>query len=614
MDNLEKNISSDEDFQKHVANVTNVTTLSLDDAEIVQDETLKNACQVIDDILVICKEQPGELMSPKFLDALKFIRKADPKLAAEYRVKIKRAKPSGVLMSDIVDASNPNESNGSSDSAAAELIQMVIEKGKLFYDPKTERAYVTASIGGLDSTMTINGKQFIEWISFQYYSTSGQSANEASIKQARFALSGIAKYDGEQQQINLRIADYNGGHYIFLADEQLRTVEVLPTGWRIVEDPPVKFWKPASMQSLPIPKRSGDLNLVWKFINVNKNDRPLVLAWLLESYRSETPKPVLSLCGMQGSAKSSAQDKIRQLIDNNAVNLRSAPKSVQDIFVGAGCNWLISYENLSHLSAPIQDAFCTLATGGGFAARALYSDDEESVIEAKRPIILNSIPPVVTAQDLTDRAICLELPRISYKEEMSLEKEWLAAMPLIFGGLLDLFVETLKRMPKIKLTNPPRMADFTRLGEAMMQSQGKPDGEFTKLYRANLNEGVNRALESSPAAVALCEFARKYPEGKEVFYGTVQGLLTKLIDYRHDSENWPRSAKGLADALKRQIPALTLMGVSVEFSSGTKRVGSERGIIVTVKNQPGNIGNVGNVFSELSTVENNCEGSEGVRL
>ena len=60
------------------------------------------------------------------------------------------------------------------------------------------------------------------------------------------------------------------------------------------------------------------------------------------------------------------------------------------------------------------------------------------------------------------------------------------------------------------------------------------------------------------------------------------------------------------------MPALTLMGVTIEFSSGTKRVGSERGITISVKNQPGNIGNVGNVFSELSTVENNF--SESVRL
>lgn len=600
-------ISSGQYLQKDVANVANVATLNLDDAEIVQDEVLQASCKVIDDTLAICTEQPGELMSPEFLDALKYIRKADPKLATEYRVKIKRAKPNGVLMADIVDASNPNEGNGNSDSAATELIQMVIEKGKLSYDPKTECAYVTASIDGLYSTMAINGKQFIEWISFQYYTTSGQSANEASIKQARFALSGIAKFDGEQQQVNLRVADHNSGHYIFLADEQLRTVEVLPTGWHIVEDPPVKFWKPSSMQPLPIPKRGGDLDLIWKFINVRERDRQLLLAWILESYRSETPKPVLSLFGAQGSAKSSTQDKVRQLVDNSAVNLRSAPKSVQDIFVGAGRNWMVSYENLSHISAPIQDAFCTLATGGGFAARALYSDDEESVIEAKRPIIINSIPPVITAQDLTDRAICLELPQISYKEEMALEKEWQAAMPSIFGGLLDLFVETLKHLQKVKLINPPRMADFTRLGEAMMQAQGKSDGEFTKLYRSNLNEGVSRSMESSPAAVALCELAKKYPEGKEVFHGTVQGLLTKLLDYRHDSENWPKSARGLGEVLRRQMPALALMGVSVELGSRPERIGSERGIVVTVKNLPGNNGNIGNMFSELSTAENNLD-------
>lgn len=597
---MDKNFFSDEKLSNDVANVTNVATHTLDDAESVQDETLKNACQIVDGVLTICKEQPGELMSIEFVDALKQIRKEDPKLAAEYRVKIKRAKPSGILMSDIDDAINPAE-GGNSDSAAGELIQMVIENAELFYDPQTERAYATATIDGINTTMAINGKQFIEWISFQYYTATGKSANEASIKQARFALSGIAKYEGKHQRIYLRVAEHNGGHYIFLADAQLRTIEVLPRGWRIVDESPVKFCKPSSMQPLPIPKESGNIDLMWKFINVQEADRPLILAWILESFRSETPKPVLSLCGTQGSAKSSTQNRIRQLIDNSAVNLRSAPKSVQDIFVGAGCNWLISYENLSHLSAPIQDAFCTLATGGGFAARTLYSDDEETVIEAKRPIIINSIPNVITAQDLTDRAICLELPRISYKEELELEKQWQEVLPTIYGGLLDLFVVTLKMLPKVKLANPPRMADFTRLGEAMMQAQGEPAGKFTKLYRANLNEGVNRAMESSRAAVALCEFAKKYPEGKEVFHGTVQGLLTRLIEYRLDSENWPRSAKGLADALRRQIPALALVGISVEIGTNVRRIGSERGITVTVKNLPGNNGNVGNIVPEFFT-------------
>ena len=53
------------------------------------------------------------------------------------------------------------------------------------------------------------------------------------------------------------------------------------------------------------------------------------------------------------------------------------------------------------------------------------------------------------------------------------------------------------------------MTDFTILNEAMMQSQGYKSGEFTELYRANLSEGVSRAMESSSAAIALRELAQR---------------------------------------------------------------------------------------------------------
>ena len=143
------------------------------------------------------------------------------------------------------------------------------------------------------------------------------------MKQASFALSGIAKYEGVKQRAYLRTAQHNGIHYIFLANEKMQVVEVLSTGWKILDMSPVKFWKSAAMQDLPVPITGGDLNALWQFINVPVEDRPLVLAWLLEALRAESKKPVLAITGLQGTAKSSTHDKLKQLSDPNVVNLNA---------------------------------------------------------------------------------------------------------------------------------------------------------------------------------------------------------------------------------------------------------------------------------------------------
>jgi len=604
----EKLFFPDEKLSNYVPNVPNVPIFDLSATIKPIDEEVEAAKRVIDEALETCKENPGVLGSDEFIAAYKTINQ-DQSLAYEYRDKIKKAKPSGVPMADI-DASvaPPSEANAS-ESVASELIELVQAHCSLIFDAQADKCFVSIDKGTRIETLAIGSKPFTEWLSYQYYNITkacggnnrGKSASEASIKQACFALSGIAKHEGDKQRVYLRVADHNGGHYLFIGDEQLRVIEVLPTGWRILEQPPVKFWMPSSMQSLPVPQTGGDLSLLWNFINIPELDRPLVLAWVLEALRSETPKPILALSGTQGSAKSSTQSKIRQLIDNNAVNLRAAPKTIEDVFVSAGVNWLVSFENLSHLTPAMQDALCTLATGGGFASRTLHTNSDETIIEVKRPVIVNSIPSVITAQDLTDRAISIELPPIEYREETEINAKWELAKPLIFGGLLDLFVKTLAQLPQVKLVKPPRMADFTRLGEAMMQAQGHNSGTFDALYKANRAESIGRALESSPIATAICDLVDDYNGiSNTVFHGTVKDLLTRLADkYRHDAEGWPRSAKGLSGILKRQLPALHSIGIDVELGRKHQRIGSSQGIPVTIRKY-GNIGNIGNVVSEFS--------------
>ena len=155
---------------------------------------------------------------------------------------------------------------------------------------------------------------------------------------------------------------------------------------------------------------------------------------------------------------------------------------------------------------------------------------------------------MITAQDLADRAICIELQTIEYKEESEINEAWEQAKPFILGGLLDLFVKTLALMPTVKLVKPPRMADFTRLGEAMVLSLGHPAGTFDKLYKANRAESIGRSLEASPIATAVRDMVESHNgQSKIVFTGTMKSLLDELEKYKTDSSAWPKSARGLGD-------------------------------------------------------------------
>ena len=94
----------------------------------------------------------------------------------------------------------------------------------------------------------------------------------------------------------------------------------------------------------------------------------------------------LRLTGWTGQRKSTAQQHLKRLIDPNKNNLRTTPKAIEDIWVNAKHGHIVSYENVSHLSASYQDAFCILSTGGRTLLEP-YTTCDETVIELKKPIV-----------------------------------------------------------------------------------------------------------------------------------------------------------------------------------------------------------------------------------
>jgi hypothetical protein len=135
----------------------------------------------------------------------------------------------------------------------------------------------------------------------------------------------------------------------------------------------------------------------------------LIVAWLLAALRHGGPYPLLAVFGEQGSSKTVLSKILRALVDPNTAPVRCAPREERDLFIAASNGHLLAFDNLSDVPPWISDALCRLASGGSFAVRQLYTDRDEILFQAARPIILNGIEDVITRPDLADRAIFLTL-------------------------------------------------------------------------------------------------------------------------------------------------------------------------------------------------------------
>jgi hypothetical protein len=151
------------------------------------------------------------------------------------------------------------------------------------------------------------------------------------------------------------------------------------------------FTRRGTPAPLPVPEPDGSLSDLWPFLNISEKYRPLVSGWLLAALYPSGPYPILVLQGEEGTAKTTAALILRSLCDPAMVPLRAPTRDEKDFLVGAVGNWCICIDNLSGMQPWMSDALCRLSTGGGFAARTLYTDIDETSIQIERPVILNGI-------------------------------------------------------------------------------------------------------------------------------------------------------------------------------------------------------------------------------
>ncbi|MGO9056008.1 MAG: hypothetical protein ACLQU2_01260, partial [Candidatus Binataceae bacterium] len=231
-------------------------------------------------------------------------------------------------------------------------------------------------------------------------------------------------------------------------------------------------------------------------------------------------------------------------------------------------SWLVCFDNLSHLPEELADAACRLATGGGFGGRELYSDHDQAIFDATRPMVFNAIPDLGAARpDFLDRAVIVEFLDLRperRRDEAQFWREFEQARPRILGALLDAATAGLRNLPNVRLDQLPRMADFTIWINACEEGLGMQPGEALATYQSNRAETHHLALESSPLYEPVAELAR------EGFSGTVAELLARLncmiSENMRRSVRWPKVPSALGSALRRMASNLRAVGIDIQFS------------------------------------------------
>ncbi len=457
----------------------------------------------------------------------------------------------GKAIDDAADAEQTTESEHK--SAATRLVEMAMDMysfgistvGEAYALPKSGAKIVATLRGGKAS---LRGQ-----LAREYFRATRKAAPQQALADALAVLDGMAQ-ESEEIELFLRVAKHDGALWLDLGCQKGRAVKITTHGWTVCDEPPVLFKRTVLNSALPKPA-AGDLNDLWRLLNVSKEDRPLLAAWLVACLFPDIAHPVLGLFGEQGTAKTTAQKMLVNAIDPGPVPTRKPPRDSDSWVTAAAGSWLVGLDNLSKIPDWLSDSICRAVTGDGDVRRKLYTDGEHAVFAFRRCVCINGIDLGSLRGDLAERLLPIHMdviPESKRLGEEEIRERWDRSHAGILGAVLGLATEVLRLLPSVDLASKPRMADFARVLAAVDIVMGTSG---LKHYVAKQRTVAIDSLASDPFSLALAEMRIN-------FTGTSAELLTQLQPER-PPKDWPANARAVTILLKRNAPALRKAGWTV---------------------------------------------------
>ncbi|PPL19809.1 ATP-binding protein [Microterricola pindariensis] len=349
--------------------------------------------------------------------------------------------------------------------------------------------------------------------------------------------------------------------FIDLGDATEQVVRVTPDGWEVLNgyaEIPVLFRRTNVTAALPTPTRNGSLDPLWEFVNLpSAADRELITGWLIAAViLIGLPCPILALLGEQGTAKTSSARRIFSLFDPTAAAVRRPPSDADRLLHAGAHSRSVIFDNLSSIPRWLSDGLCRYVTGESDVDRSLYTDDDARIIQVQGVLGFTGIDVGSLAGDLAERCVWGDLeviPATGRRSERELNAAWDEVYPSMVGGLLDLVVLTLQKLPKVHLAEKPRMADFAEVLAALDLATGSSSLDHYIQAQQSVAEDIVRTDKFLGAIIGKIT---------ERWVGTGKELYT-LLPRPSDDKFWPEQ-RGISGKMRRVAPDLRKAGWTVQ--------------------------------------------------
>jgi len=505
----------------------------------------------------------------------RFIKKLATKIGIERDMLAPLIEVQLTKLANEIDEKNPAPASQAEVEAQSQatLAANMAAGWELWHTPANE-AYATFMVDEHKENWPVRSRTFRRFVTKQYFDQHSKAINTEALAAAVNLLEAKALFEGQEDPVFVRLAEHEGNIYLDLCNHTWQVVQITPKGWKVVDDSPIRFRRSRGMLPLPTPEPGGSVDQLQDFLNLDEIAWRMVIAWLVATLRPRGPYPILALFGEQGSGKSMTARLLRELTDPNTAPLRAEPKDGRDLMIAANNSWCLAFDNLSHIPPWLSDALCRLSSGGGFATRELFTDQEEVIFDSQRPVLLTSIEEVVTRSDLLDRGLIvwlLAIPGERRRSEAELFEAFRRARPQILGALLDAVAVALHRLPLTKLPSLPRMADFALWATAAETAFGWPNGTFLAAYQGNCASANEVALEASMIAHPLLEILEQQGRWEASSEELLKALEDRVTEQVRRAKAWPKGPRALSGQLKRLAPNLRKLGWDADRDRSSKR-------------------------------------------